>query len=205
MTSWSGAVTGSLRSRIWSISVNIAVLAPMPNASDRIATVEKRGLRRSPRIASRRSASVVLIVLLGRSEPAEGWLVGLNSFLDADFDLAALGAAKHADSCGSPDPRFSQHAVKIVETLHGLIVECHDQIPLPQAGGNRGPIGLQRDHEPRCSLIQPMEPCDPPQKRYVLTRHPQISATDASIAQERWQHGNYGTDGNGKTQPLPSG
>ena len=38
------------------MSVNIAVLAPMPRASDRIATVAKRGLRRSPRMASRRSA-----------------------------------------------------------------------------------------------------------------------------------------------------
>ena len=56
ITSCSGAVTGSLRSSIWSMRVNIAVLAPMPSASDRIATVAKRGFRRSPRRASRRSA-----------------------------------------------------------------------------------------------------------------------------------------------------
>src|SRR5688572_1608119 len=74
ITSSSGAATGSLRSRIWSISVNIAVLAPIPNASDRIATIEKRGLRRSPRTASRRSENDGVIVLLGRGEPPEGWL-----------------------------------------------------------------------------------------------------------------------------------
>jgi hypothetical protein len=33
------------------------VLAPMPRASDRIATVANSGLRRSPRIARRRSDS----------------------------------------------------------------------------------------------------------------------------------------------------
>src|SRR5712691_4546974 len=35
--------------------VKIAVLAPMPSASDRIATMENRGLRKSPRTANRMS------------------------------------------------------------------------------------------------------------------------------------------------------
>ena len=61
-TSWSGrALTGSLRSRIWSISVKIAVLAPMPSASDRMATVANSGLRRSPRSARRRSPMNVVM------------------------------------------------------------------------------------------------------------------------------------------------
>ena len=37
-----GGSTGSFRSRIWSISVKIAVLAPMPSASDRMATVAEQ-------------------------------------------------------------------------------------------------------------------------------------------------------------------
>src|SRR5260221_8266277 len=43
------------------MSVKIAVLAPIPSARDRIATVEKRGLRRRPRRAKRRSARAVVI------------------------------------------------------------------------------------------------------------------------------------------------
>src|SRR5215204_6362297 len=70
MTSCSGAVTGSLRRTIWSISVKIAVFAPMPRASDRIATVAKRGLRRRLRIASRTSdVEVVMVVLDGAQGP----------------------------------------------------------------------------------------------------------------------------------------
>src|SRR4051794_28242082 len=62
MTSSSGAFTGSLRSRIWSSSVKMAVLAPMPSASDRMATIENSGLRRRPRSARRKSPRTVLMV-----------------------------------------------------------------------------------------------------------------------------------------------
>src|SRR5262245_53133460 len=72
ITSCSGAATGSLRNRIWSISVKMAVLAPMPRASERIATAAKSGLRRSPRIARRRSDSELLIFVLGRTESRLG-------------------------------------------------------------------------------------------------------------------------------------
>src|SRR5947208_2646111 len=61
ITSCSGATTGNFRSRIWSMSVKIAVVAPMPRASDRIATVANSGLRRSPRIARRRSDKELVI------------------------------------------------------------------------------------------------------------------------------------------------
>ena len=55
MTSCSGCWTGSIRSSTWSINVKMAVLAPMPSASDRIATHAKTGLLRSVRTASRMS------------------------------------------------------------------------------------------------------------------------------------------------------
>src|SRR5881296_611832 len=53
----------------------MAVLAPMPSASDRIATVAKRGLRRSPRRARRTSASSVdMLHLDGRAH----WIVAVS-------------------------------------------------------------------------------------------------------------------------------
>ena len=61
MTSSSGALTGSLRSRIWSISVKIAVFAPIPSASDRMATAAKSGLRPSPRNARRTSLKKAML------------------------------------------------------------------------------------------------------------------------------------------------
>src|SRR5688572_33114114 len=64
MTSCSGACTGSFRSTIWSINVNIAVFAPIPSASDRMATVANSGLRPRLRIARRTSDVVVVMVLL---------------------------------------------------------------------------------------------------------------------------------------------
>jgi len=66
ITSCSGCDTGSLRSSIWSIRVKIAVLAPMPRASERIATLAKSGLRRSPRSASRMSLRAVIVSFDGR-------------------------------------------------------------------------------------------------------------------------------------------
>ncbi len=65
ITSSSGALTGSLRSRTWSIRVKIAVLAPIPRASDRMATMAKSGLRRSPRSARRRSDAAFISCLDG--------------------------------------------------------------------------------------------------------------------------------------------
>jgi hypothetical protein len=54
-----------LRSSIWSTSVKIAVFAPIPSASERIATIANSGLRRSPRTARRRSESVVILCFDG--------------------------------------------------------------------------------------------------------------------------------------------
>jgi len=45
------SLTGRSRNRIWLRNVNIAVLAPMPNASDNTATVEKTGDLRAERKA----------------------------------------------------------------------------------------------------------------------------------------------------------
>ena len=55
MTSCSGCATGSRRSINWSISVKMAVLAPMPSASEDTATRVNSGLRRKLRSAKRRS------------------------------------------------------------------------------------------------------------------------------------------------------
>src|SRR6185436_18969626 len=72
MTSSSGRVTGSLRRINWSMRVKIAVLAPIPSASDRIATIEKTGLRSRPRTARRKSDEVALIETL---DAAGRWMV----------------------------------------------------------------------------------------------------------------------------------
>ena len=61
ITSSSGALTGNFLNRIWSISVKMAEFAPMPRASDRMATVVNRGLRRRPRTARRRSPRVCMV------------------------------------------------------------------------------------------------------------------------------------------------
>src|SRR3954447_1281647 len=68
ITSSSGAFTGSLRKIIWSMSVKMAVLAPMPRASDRMATIENNGLRKSPRTANRTSLNGRVIPLLDGAE-----------------------------------------------------------------------------------------------------------------------------------------
>ena len=54
------------------MSVKIAVFAPMPSASDRIATVANNGLRRSPRKANRKSPPEVAMCALTRM--SGGWL-----------------------------------------------------------------------------------------------------------------------------------
>ncbi len=58
ITNCSGALTGSSRSNNWSRSVKIAVLAPIPNASESTATVVNKGLRRRLRSAYRRSDTI---------------------------------------------------------------------------------------------------------------------------------------------------
>src|SRR5687767_12284202 len=73
MTSSSGLATGSFRRRIWSISVKIAVFAPMPSARERIATMANSGLRSRPRTARRRSLiGAVIGQLDGRDQRRVG-------------------------------------------------------------------------------------------------------------------------------------
>src|SRR5688572_9329796 len=62
MTSSCGARTGSFLSSNWSMRVKIAVFAPIPSASERMATDAKSGLRRRLRKASRRSEVEVLML-----------------------------------------------------------------------------------------------------------------------------------------------
>ena len=50
-----GCFTGSFRSRSASITLKMAVLAPIPRASERMATPVKAGLRRNIRNANRKS------------------------------------------------------------------------------------------------------------------------------------------------------
>src|SRR5439155_556051 len=61
MTNCSGFLTGSRRSINWSIKVKMAVLAPIPNASEATATSVNKGLRRKFRSAIRTSDSVRLM------------------------------------------------------------------------------------------------------------------------------------------------
>jgi hypothetical protein len=53
-TSSCGFRTGRTRSRIWSSSENIAVFAPIPRASEIVATAANSGLRSRPRRTTRR-------------------------------------------------------------------------------------------------------------------------------------------------------
>ena len=64
-TSRSGSFTGSRRNSTWSMSVKIAVLAPMPRARVRITTSVKPGLLASVRSAYRRSCLSSSIVKPG--------------------------------------------------------------------------------------------------------------------------------------------
>ena len=48
----SGSFTGSIRSMSWSISVKIAVFAPIPRARESVAMPAKSGFRRSVRNAN---------------------------------------------------------------------------------------------------------------------------------------------------------
>ena len=62
-----GRDTGSVRRRTASRSWKIAVFAPMPSASDRIATTAKPGVRRrrrTPYFRSRHSVSTKLMVFM---------------------------------------------------------------------------------------------------------------------------------------------
>ena len=52
VTNWSASGTGSRLRRMALTKENIAVLAPIPSASEMIATDAKVGLRRNPRSAS---------------------------------------------------------------------------------------------------------------------------------------------------------
>src|SRR5262245_43350161 len=100
MTSSSGARTGSLRSSTWSMSVKIAVLAPIPSASERIATAANSGLRRRPRTARRRSDSESMKRALrtGLDESRKERVVCYKTNMfglaqDARYGLRALRAA----------------------------------------------------------------------------------------------------------------
>src|SRR6187200_848167 len=80
ITSSSGFCTGSLRSTIWSISVKIAVFAPIPRASDRIATVANSGLRDRLRIA-RRTSDVEEEVMVTLDGMEQGVVYYASSFV----------------------------------------------------------------------------------------------------------------------------
>jgi YD repeat-containing protein len=75
----SGSRNGSGRSRVASTTVKIAVVAPTPRASVRIATALNAGWRRSRRVAYRRSCRSVSMVLAWTQEVAEG-LIGRIRF-----------------------------------------------------------------------------------------------------------------------------
>src|SRR5580700_959431 len=60
-TSCDGSLTGSSRSNNWSTSVKMAVLAPMPRASEPTATKVNSGLRRRLRSAKLTSETMRLI------------------------------------------------------------------------------------------------------------------------------------------------
>jgi hypothetical protein len=59
------------------MSVKMALLAPIPSARDRIATIANSGLRRRPRMAYRRSAQAVLMCTLTEATPAKLTLAAL--------------------------------------------------------------------------------------------------------------------------------
>ena len=79
ITNWSGSFMGSMRSINWSIKVNIAVLAPIPRVSDRIATMANSGPRWMVRRANLRSDRRPCIVKY--YAPVEDWFRDRQDFL----------------------------------------------------------------------------------------------------------------------------
>ena len=61
-TSRLGSVTGSDRRSTWLKSEKMAVLAPMPSASEAMAISTKPGLRRNVLSAKRRSFNIALVL-----------------------------------------------------------------------------------------------------------------------------------------------
>src|SRR5947207_12166803 len=101
MTNRSGSLTGSLRNKIWSISVKIAVFAPIPSASESVATMANSGLRRRPRMARRKSpVEAVIAALTGGS--GEG-------LPDIGPSASARGRIGRDERAHEPDDSTSVH------------------------------------------------------------------------------------------------
>src|SRR4051812_28551716 len=112
----------------------MAVFAPIPSASERMATVANSGLRRSPRRARRRSDQDVMdawtVPNPGRlpDDPQKRWLAPFAERCQPPFafsplahrhvDGEAAGPAKNADRDGGPDARLGQESMQIVEVFH---------------------------------------------------------------------------------------
>ena len=82
ITSCSGCTTGSRRSINWSMSVKIAVLAPIPSASEATATRVKSGLRRKLRRANRRSNRNLALWLTREYDPRPKSLQNLEEIVN---------------------------------------------------------------------------------------------------------------------------
>src|SRR5260370_42154346 len=80
VTKLSGCSLDSCRNTIWSINVKMAVFAPIPNASDRMAIAANTGLRRRTRSAYRTSASKFVMVVNTATE-GEGY-IGMGGGMD---------------------------------------------------------------------------------------------------------------------------
>src|SRR6476660_3126687 len=145
MTSRSGSATGSFRSSIWSMSVKMAVLAPMPRARDRIATSANSGLRRSPRTARRRSARMEVIGALDGSGRQNVWFgceARSRNRLPAEVamdpitrrEALASGTAAILARVGAPLAAAAQEGKAVTKGRLKQSVSrwCYGKIPMPE-------------------------------------------------------------------------
>src|SRR5258705_1661807 len=149
-------MTGSFLSSTWSMSVKIAVLAPIPRASDRMATVEKRGLRRRPRRAKRRSGSSVVIPCFDGPNPGSVALTVVRFWSAAS--RRASDARRHHRATGMPygtgDRRATPRAYSVVR-----IPRRETENHRARAAGRGTELfveALARDRRPRTHLDGPL-------------------------------------------------
>src|SRR4029079_15149033 len=125
--------------------VKMAVLAPMPSASDRIATVANSGLRRSPRAARRRSAQVVVMVPWTVRTPDR--LLRPSNFpsgplFHRHLDFPSIGTSKDAKSHFRPSFRLGQQSMQVVEAVNDFMVQRNDEVAIPEASRQGRPVWL---------------------------------------------------------------
>src|SRR5579859_5111790 len=139
--SCSGCFTGSRRSRTWSTSEKMAVLAPIPAANESTAMTVKRGDLRNSRAAKRSSAQSVLIEEIDGASRRQllrnlrRWIGGAREVLARVHEEDEVCA--HGDQYDGPHDRLHLgellYVVQLLRAKSHLIVKLSHVTP-----GQRG-------------------------------------------------------------------